>query len=538
MAKDIDPLKIELLIPMKADLQGVKPVLVMDIMAGMSKNFHPEGLFSVEIFGKVGETTRSSTFAYINLNIPVFHPLLFKVICDLKELYQDIMAGKAYAVFDEDKKDFIKSNIAEGETGFAFFVKHFPKLQFEERKSITRAEYIRLVEMYRDNPYIEQLVLLPAGVRDYVVEEDGKPSEDEINGMYRSIMAVAGSMENVRADVNPEFIDASRYNLQIKLLEIYRYLIGLILGKHKMIQGAFLSRKVSNTTRNVITSYIPGVQEFGDATSVRSDQTLIGLYQFTRDIMPVAVHSIVGKYLPKVFSGPNTPAQLVNPKTLHKEMVTISPREYKKWMTYEGIEKMADRFSEESMRHYPIMINEYYMGLIYRGNDGTFKFIQDIDEIPESRSRDDVKPITMAEFLYMCLYEEANDAYGYTTRYPISGYGSTYPGGVALRTTVRSEVRTELDDYWQPMPVKAVSFPINGMQFFNSMSPAPKHVPRMGADYDGDQCSHYCVMTQEAKREVKKMLASRDYYMNLDGTMAFSQNNDYISLALKYLTVR
>lgn len=56
--------------------------------------------------------------------------------------------------------------------------------------------------------------------------------------------------------------------------------------------------------------------------------------------------------------------------------------------------------------------------------------------------------------------------------------------------------------------------------------------------YDGDQCSHYCVMTQEAKREVKKMLASRDYYMNLDGTMAFSQNNDYISLALKYLTVR
>lgn len=56
--------------------------------------------------------------------------------------------------------------------------------------------------------------------------------------------------------------------------------------------------------------------------------------------------------------------------------------------------------------------------------------------------------------------------------------------------------------------------------------------------FDGDMLSHYTVMTEEAKQEVKTILNSKDYYLNLDNTMAFSQNNDYISLALKYLTAR
>lgn len=48
--------------------------------------------------------------------------------------------------------------------------------------------------------------------------------------------------------------------------------------------------------------------------------------------------------------------------------------------------------------------------------------------------------------------------------------------------------------------------------------------------------SHYCVMTEESKAEIKRILASKDYYLTLDNKMAFSQENDYVSLALKYMT--
>lgn len=48
--------------------------------------------------------------------------------------------------------------------------------------------------------------------------------------------------------------------------------------------------------------------------------------------------------------------------------------------------------------------------------------------------------------------------------------------------------------------------------------------------------SAYCVMTDEAKKEINDMLNSRNFYLTLDSKMAFSLNTDMIALSLKYLT--
>lgn len=48
--------------------------------------------------------------------------------------------------------------------------------------------------------------------------------------------------------------------------------------------------------------------------------------------------------------------------------------------------------------------------------------------------------------------------------------------------------------------------------------------------------NHYCVLTQEAKAEVKKLLSSREHYVTIDGKPTFSLESDYIKLALAYLT--
>lgn len=535
MPKIIDPLKIELLIPTPMDLKGIKEVTALDIMEGFTKNFHPNGLFSTQIFGKVGEERRSNSFAYINLNVPIFHPLIFKVLLDLKELYGEVIAGKAYAVFDEATKDLVKSNVAEGETGYAFFVSQFAKLKFQKSGSITRDLYVDFIEMHRSNPFIEQLVIMPAGFRDYTIDENGKPSEDEINGMYRSIMAIAGNIENISYKLNPEFIDASRCNLQVKVLELYRYIVGLVFGKHKRIQGSFLSRKVSNTTRNVASSYIPMVRRFGDESSTGPNDVVLGLYQFLRDIMPLTVYRVRNKYGYLIFSGANTNMTVVDAKTLKSKQVPVSSKAYNTWMTYDGIEKVCVSYGQEAIRHYPVKIDNDYLGLIYKGPDNTFKFLQDIDDVPAGRDKKDVSPITLAEYLYICVVEESIDSAGFSTRYPITGFGSTYPGPVNLRTTSHSEVRKELDDNWEPTGVVAKAFPIRGERFFDSMAVAVSKMKRLGLDHDGDQGSHYCVMTEEARREVKRITGSRDHYLNLDGSMAFSQANDVINLALSNL---
>ena len=482
MQAQLQPFNLGLLVPTPQDLQSLRPVKVQDIFVASSREFHPDGLFSIETFGKVGDEKRNRLFAFIDFKISIFHPTIYKAIIDLKSLYGGILSGKEYAVFDKVTKDFIKSNIVEGETGFAFFLKYFEQLEFEKRPSPQREVLIQLVDKYRKTCMIHQLIVMPAGLRDYSIDENGKPSEDEINPMYRKVLSISSSMDNVNLGVNSEYLDAGRYNIQLAVVEIYDYVISLLEGKKKLILGHWASRKINDTTRNVATSHIPEVTELHGDKSVSPNHTVVGLYQFLRAIMPLAVKNIRDTYLTQVFTGPNSPAILVNKKTLKKEQVGIEADDYDDWMTYEGIEKTCARFKEENLRHNVINISGRYLGLVYKGLDKTFKFVQDIDDLPEGYDPKYLSPITMAELLYMSVYKVAEKIPGFVTRYPITGYGSFYPGWTYLRTTVKSEVRTELDDNWQPMAFKAQEFPITDLSFFNSQSAASSHGPRLGLD--------------------------------------------------------
>lgn len=50
--------------------------------------------------------------------------------------------------------------------------------------------------------------------------------------------------------------------------------------------------------------------------------------------------------------------------------------------------------------------------------------------------------------------------------------------------------------------------------------------------------SSYCVMTDEAVKEVNDILNSKDHYLTLDNSFAFSLDAGPISTALQYLTKR
>lgn len=52
----------------------------------------------------------------------------------------------------------------------------------------------------------------------------------------------------------------------------------------------------------------------------------------------------------------------------------------------------------------------------------------------------------------------------------------------------------------------------------------------------GDTCSLNVVYTQEAKDEVAKVLASKSYYVGVNGKMNFSAGNDTINYTLASMT--
>lgn len=536
MQTKLVPFNIDLLILTPDLVKGIQPIQVMDIFAGSTRNFHDQGLFSTTIFGKVGDERRSRLYSYIDMRIDIFHPVIFKALCELKQVYGDLMSGKGYAIWDDKVKDFIKSSPAEGDTGYSYFLKHFKEIEFEERDSDKRSFNIRLIKKYRDNCLMSKLIVMPAGLRDYEVDQHGKPTEDEINSYYRGVFSYANLITPAAIKMNPESVDLTRYNIQLKVNTIYEYIKGMLEGKKKLILGKWASRRIYNGTRNVITSLNNSPDRLDFNKMVRTNQTVVGLYQYMKSILPLAIYKLRNGFLASVFKGAGEPLFLVNKKTFKKELVHVNSTYYDDWMTEEGLTKIIERFGEEDLRHTTLKIGDYYLGLIYKGPDGTFKLFQDIDQLPVDRKKEDVSPVTFAELLYSEVFSDAETMPCFVTRYPLINFGGIYPSYVYLKSTVKGEIREQLNDNWQPFGIIANEFPIREAQFMNSMSPNRKHLGRLGADFDGDTCSFNVVYTENAKKEIKTLLDSRHYYVGVDGRMNFSADTDVISLVLASIT--
>ncbi len=535
MKIDMIPFNIDLLIPTKDMLRLTGQVKALDIFEGSSRNFHPEGLFSTEIFGRSGDERRNRRFGYIDLKIPLFHPLIYKALEDLKGLYGEIMAGKSYAIFDETIHDFIKASPLQGQTGYAFFVSRFKEIEFEHRPSTRREFYIKLVEKYREHCMIDKLIVLPAGLRDYIIDEGGKPSKDEVNDYYWKILSLSSLITDVSIRLNPESTDQTRYNLQLGINDLFAHFRSLLEGKKKLILGRWAARKINNGTRNVITAIDNDTSELNSNLTMGANDTAIGLYQYLKANLPISLHQLRNGILSKIFLGPNSPAVLVNKKTLHKEMITVKPGYYDKWMTDEGLEKILNQFGNEDLRHNILEAEDHYFCLLYNDKKH-YRVLQDINELPEGWDKSFVRPITYAELLYLSVYKTAHETPIFMTRYPVINYGGIYPSYCFLKTTINFQTLKELGDDWKETGQTALQFPITGEQFMNSLCPAFIHLGRSGADFDGDTMSGNTVYTDEAKAEVRKLVNSRMYYIGPNGKLNFNPESDVAKLVLKSTT--
>ncbi len=536
MQTNLIPFNLDLLYIDDKAAKMMHPVTALDIMLGSSRNFHPEGLFSTEIFGKIGDDRRNQTYSYIDLKVEILHPLIYKVLSDLKGLYADILQSKAFAVWDDSIKDFVASTPTAGKTGYSFFIEHFKDIKHAQNESPKREFNIKLMEKYKEKALMNKLLVMPAGLRDFEFDPTGKPSEDEINTYYRKVLNLANIVDTSKKQYNTEAYDTIRAGLQLKVEELYEYIIGLLEGKHKLVLGKWATRRIQNGTRNVLTALNTHVDQLNSPLTVSTNETVVGLFQYLKATLPVAIYLLRSGFLASVFTGPNTPAVLVNKKTLKKEMAEISPEHFDYWMTSEGLEKMINEFGEEDLRHEPLIVEGRYLGLIYKG-DGVYKLFNGIDELPENLDKDKVFPITFAELLYLSVYKKVKDMAGFFTRYPIANYGSIYPTKIFLKSTEPGEIREELGPNWADKTGDiAYQFPVKDGQFINSMSPAMEHLKRLGADFDGDTGSLNIVYTDEAQKEIMKTMNSRQYYVTIDGKMNFSASTDIINYTLQNMT--
>lgn len=521
----------------------LKPVTTGQIFQN-DNNFHPEGLFSTEVFGPVGSEQRLRTFGRLDLNLDILHPLIYLTVISLKSFYRQIMEGTVTAEFDTKKGEFFKSTSSKADTGYSFFLKHMESLKFEGTGSEHRDFKIKLFnKSIKEKSHITRnLLVLPAGIRDYTIDDSGKPSEDEVNTFYRRILSQANVVDPLRSKRTPGVYDGAAIGIQKSVVELYEYLKSLLDGKNKLILDKWVGRKTFNSTRNVISAYVETSTSLKDDRRIGYNETLIGLHQYSRAAAPKSIFEIKNKYVKDIFPDNSRSAFLTNVKTLKKEEVvsTSMQREYDLYTSPEGLEKLIASLGNIDLRELPLTTNKgkHYLGLIYE--DGKhFKFFQDIDELPDGFSKDNVRPINLFEFIYCSIYHMNGKYPGFVTRYPITGYGSIYPSWIRFTTTTKTKVLRELGPDWQPMEGDewlASAFPLLGKEHLNTMVVHSAHLGKLGGDYDGDACSLTMVLSDEAIAEIEEFLNSKEYYVDDKGEMNFTSSIDTLDAVLNYIT--
>ena len=535
------PFNIDLLILTDKETQYLRPVKSLDMFINAQKQFHPDGLWSNEIFGVVGTNARSTRTSYIDLRVPIIHPTLCKTILKMRSFYKEILSGREFAKWDPELGDFIKSDMVDGKTGYEFFVTHLPKLNIPEKDSVTREQAIALFEKYKDNLLISKLLILPAGLRDLEIDEFGRVTSDDVNSLYYKLIAISNTINPSSVKASIEAYNPQRVSLQNTVNEIYEYFTQIVEGKKNLLMGKWAARKIFNGTRNVITSMIMHSTELTHPRNPTFNDTMMGVYQTAKAMLPVTIYNLKMGFLDKCFSSPGAPALLTDKETLRSIRTVLPAHIYTDWVSTEGLEKLLTHFKEESVRQEPVMVGDNYLGLIYRGPDGTFALIHGIDELPEGRNESDCTPITHMELLYCAIYHVAHNYPVYVTRYPITGVGSIYPSYVYLKSTVKFDERTELDpDTWEPYPDKRIAyqFPRRDSSSYNSLSPHASRIGRLGADFDGDTCSANIVTSDEALKEVKKYFNSPHAYVGTDGRFINDTNIDTVKFVLRNITGR
>ena len=95
--------------------------------------------------------------------------------------------------------------------------KNWKKIEFVRNRSDIRDMRVKLVEMYRDRSMTSKILVLPAGLRDIEVDDNGRTNVHEINALYLKLLSISRVLpdhDNIQNDPAPAVSSRARPELR------------------------------------------------------------------------------------------------------------------------------------------------------------------------------------------------------------------------------------------------------------------------------------------------------------------------------------
>lgn len=514
MAKELDKnlFNVDLMVIEQQHLPYLKEVKSLGIFENNSKVFDPLGLFSTEIFGQVGSKDRLEKAGYIDLRLPILHPLCYQHLISLNKLYDGILAGKIIARYDADIGDFVEDR-TNGSTGFEYFMNYLPYLQFKNpNNSQDRANRIALVKRAIPKEFwLDKLYVIPAGIRDYYIDAKGRPNIDETNEIYRKILITTNLLRNNAIEKsNYSAYDIPRYKLQLLVLEVFDYIKTLVSGKKGFIEGKWASRGIMGGTRNVLTASASPIKDLNDPSAAGFNHTIVGLYQYTKAIEPLAMHELLKKFILGVISPYSNTARVIDSKTLETTYKTLDVKAKDFWIKKEGLTSLFNKIKQDVIKNQPAIVGSDYLCLV-EDKGSTIYLVRDTNNLPDGVNKKNLRPITYGELIYIAVADTVKNVRCTVTRYPITLIGSIYPSRPYLKSTDlgrKVNLITENGEYTY------YEYPTIGRQYISSVTVHSSHEPALGSDHDGDSVLG-CVYVRSIIKNTDDIINELDLKSNI-----------------------
>ena len=515
-----------------------------------SSDYHPEGLWSEHVFGQIGSPDRLTRFGYIELNTAIIAPVVYKAVIKISALYEEICKGTTYAVFNQVTKNFesIAGNpldTPEADTGFSFFLKHFPEIDFTLTESLVRENRVDLINKYRDTCIYKRYIVQPAGLRDIKLQ-GSRMIYDEINDFYKSMLSYSKAIP--KGATSPIY-DTIRYSLQVKALEIYEYLENLMTGKRGFLQGEYGSRRLAMGTRNVISAADYAALTPDDPQLIKLDETKVGLYQTAKGLQPFVIHGIKTALVDPVFgSGDSSIIPVIDPDTLSLVYTEIPYKEKSQFLTSKKIEGWLNRFKNKDVRESPITIKDvtgkiHWLCMIYDIGDEIYLFrsIEDLtSHYTKQIDRSKIRPLTWGELVYLVTAGVAKGRHVQVTRYPVLQAGSTYISKIHVMTTTDARVVKLKDLVSDHVSQEYPQYPTlrgrDRTEWVDVVFMSHARLASMGADHDGDTVSVNFIWSDEANNQCIDYLKSTANYLDAQKFLTSGGSTKLIGLMMFNMT--
>lgn len=434
------------------------------------------GLFSYEIFGRLGSESRKTTFAYIDLKGHYFHPLVYKNLKRLDRKIEDCVMGKDNFRIDQSGSLVVSDN---GETGIDFLYKNWDKLKFKKTDSNERNERVKMIEsLKKDEIFVSKFIVMPPSYRDINLlnASSGVLGHDEINDFYAKLLRLVASNSVNDEDISGfDFMgNMTKSSIQLLLLDIYNYFLNYIKGKDGLFRQTVMGKSIDYGARLVISSAQFNKESYKDML-VDFEHTGVPLAQAITLFFPFVI-----KYVQDFFEQ--------NLLTLTKgisynDKKLIKIEDFSGQFSHEKIKKYIKRYIKSpSERFAPIYAthgnDKYYFPFAYTLENG------------ETVNR----RMTWTDILYIAAYDVCKNRYVYITRYPLEDYMGIYPSKISVLSTFKTIPSVKITSVDGLIENEIKNYPvvdldlkseavetvfIDSLQVFNGMLKA------LGGDYDG-----------------------------------------------------